>query len=97
MGRDLIQVFKILKGKDNMVAEKYFTLDNSNYTRGNGYKSIGKRFQSNKAKHFFLSRVVNVWNKLPSSVIDCTSVEVFESRLDKYLASNPQLNTFMTN
>ncbi len=48
-----------------MIAEKYLTLDNSNYTRGN------------ESKHFFFNRVVNVWNKLPRNIIKCTLVEVF--------------------
>ena len=48
-----------------MDMEKYFTIDTSNITRNNGYKIVGKRFQTNEAKHFFFNRVVNVWNGLP--------------------------------
>ena len=51
---DLIEVFKIIKGIENMDMEKYFTIDTSNITRNNGYKIVGKRFQTNEAKHFFL-------------------------------------------
>ena len=93
---DLIQVFKIIKGLDNMAVDKYFTIDRSDYTRGNGYKIIRKRFQSNEAKHFFFNRVVNIWNKLPGNVVDCNTIETFKNRLDKYLALNPQLNAFAT-
>ena len=82
-------------GHDNMIVDKYFTIDRSNYTRRNGFKIIGKRFQSNEAKHFFFNRVVNIWNKLPSNVVDCTLVETFKHCLDKYLDLNPQLNAFM--
>ena len=57
---DLIEVFKIIKGIENMDMEKYFTIDTSNITRNNGYKIVGKRFQTNEAKHFFFTRVVNV-------------------------------------
>ena len=92
---DLIQVYKILMGHDNLATDKYFTIDRSNYTRGNGFKIIGKRFHSNEAKHFFFNRVVNIWNKLPRNMVDCTSVETFKHRLDKFLISNPQLNAFM--
>ncbi len=95
--RDLIQVFKILKGKGNIVTEKYLTLDNFNYTRGNGCKIIGKRFQSNEAKHFFFNIVVNIWDTLPSNVVHSAAVEVFKRRLDKYLAWNPPLKAFGTN
>ena len=87
---DLIQAFKIIKGIDNMDCSKYFTLDLSNYTRGNGCKIIGKPFNSNESKNSFFHRVVEKWNALPREVIDCNSVENFKYRLDKYFASNPQ-------
>ena len=91
---DLIEVFKIIKGIENMDIEKYFTIDTSNITRNNGYKIVGKRFQTNEAKHFFFNRVVNVWNGLPSNVIDCSTTEIFKKRLDVYLAGNPRLELF---
>ena len=75
---DLIEVFKIIKGIENMDKEKYFTIDTSNITRNNGYKIVGKRFQTNEAKHFFFNRVVNVWNGLPSNVIDCSTTDIFK-------------------
>ena len=87
---DLIQAFKIIKGIDNMDCSKYFTLDLSNYTRGNGCKIIGKPFNSNESKNSFFHRVVEKWNALPREVIDCNTVENFKYRLDKYFASNPQ-------
>ena len=92
---DLIQVFKIIKGIDNMNCSKYFTIDQSNYTRGNGCKIIGKSFNSHESKNFFFNRVVNLWNGLPRNVIDCITVDSFKLRLDKYLASNPRLTAFV--
>ena len=77
-----------------MDMEKYFTIDTSNITRNNGYKIVGKRFQTNEAKHFFFNRIVNVWNGLPSNVIDCSTTEIFKKRLDAYLAGNPRLELF---
>ena len=58
---NLIEVFIIIKGIENTDMEKYFTIDTSNITRNNGSKIIGKRFQTNEAKHFFFNHVVNVW------------------------------------
>ena len=91
---DLIQVFKIIKGIDNMDCTKYFTIDRSNYTRGNGCKIVGKYFNSHESKNYFFNRVVNLWNGLPREVIDCNTVETFKHRIDKYFASNPRLVTF---
>lgn len=70
---------------------KYFTIDSSNYTRGNGYKIIGKHFNSHKSKNLFFTRVINIWNELPCNVIDCNSVDTFKRPIDKRLASNPGL------
>ena len=91
---DLIEVFKIIKGIENMDMEKYFTIDTSNITRNSGYKIVGKRFQTNEAIHFFFNRVVNVWNGLSSNVINCSTTEIFKKRLDVYLAANPVLELF---
>ncbi len=38
---DLIQVFKIFKGHENLEANNYLSVDQSNFTRNNGYKIIG--------------------------------------------------------
>ena len=91
---DLIEVFNIIKGIGTMDMEKYFTIDTSNITKKNRYKIVGKRFQTNEAKHFFFNRVVNVWNGLPSNIIDCSTTEIFKKRLDVYLAANPRLELF---
>ena len=43
---------------------------------------------------FLFNRVVNVWNGLPSNVIDCSTTDIFKKRLDVYLAANPRLELF---
>ena len=53
-------------------------------TRGNKYKLIKDSFHCDVRKFSFTSRIVNVWNSLPNSVIDVDSVDIFESRLDKF-------------
>ena len=71
----MIQVFKIVKRIDNVDPNKYFTFDNSNVTRNNGYKIIKKQVRSNEAKFFFFNRIVNVWNGLPRDVVQKNSVD----------------------
>ena len=95
MRGDLIEVYKMFKGFDNLNVNQYFSLDRSNLTRRqNSFKIIGKRFNSNEAKHFFFNRVVNVWNSLPSSVVDSETVLTFKNSLDKFLENNPQLRYY---
>ena len=60
----LIEVFKYFHGFDNINMNGYITTDLTSTTRNNGFKIIGKRFRSNEAKHFYSSRIVNVWNSL---------------------------------
>ena len=55
---DLIQVFKVLKGIDNVKAENLFTL-NTNQTRNNGLKLTGRRFNLEVGRNNFANRVVN--------------------------------------
>ena len=92
---DLIQVFKIIKGHDELDVDKYFTLDRSNFTRNNGYKLIGQPLGSFESKHFFFNRVVNIWNKLPREVVNCNTIQTFKNRLDRYFTTNPRLDLFM--
>ena len=93
---DLIQAFKIIKGIDNLDCSKYFTIDSSNYTRGNGCKIMRKSFNSHESKNHFFHRVINPWNGLPRNVIDCNTVESFKRRLDKHYDSNPQFIQFVS-
>ena len=91
---DLIEVFKMFKGLDNVDINEYFTVSQSNVTRNNGYKIISKRFNSNESKHFFFNRVVNVWNGLPQSVAESETLVTFKNQLDRYLINNPNIRYF---
>jgi len=32
----------------------------------------------------FSARIVNIWNSLPNSIVDATTVNAFKARLDKF-------------
>jgi len=53
-------------------------------TRGNNYKLVNYSFYYNLRKHFFSVRIVNVWNSLPNSVVNASTVNAFKARLDKF-------------
>ena len=93
---DLITVFKIFRGFTNINPNDYFSTDESRITRSNGFKIIGKRFETNEAKYFFFNRIVNVWNGLPSNVVNSITIETFKTRLDNYLLSNPRLALYVS-
>ena len=83
---DLIEVFKIFHGFDNININDYVTTDLTSIICNNGFKIIGKRFRSNEVKHFFFNRIVNVWNSLPAQIINSNTIESLEKKLDKHLA-----------
>jgi len=86
--RDLIQVFRILKGFDSMDADHFFELeDGGGYgLRGHQLKLKVQRCRLHVRQNFFSVRIVNLWNKLPESVVESSSVNVFKKRLDDWIA-----------
>ena len=82
----LIQVFKILNGFDEI--KNILVLDDNLITRNNGLKLKGKRYKTDIAKHFFTNRIVDVWNKLPSDVVNANTINEFKNRIDKLFISD---------
>ena len=94
---DLTAVFKIFKGFFHANPDAYFTVYRSNITKNNGYKINGERFKTEETKYYLFDRVVNIWNRLPSNVINSDTVETF-NHLGNYLFSNPYWHcSFQTN
>ena len=91
---DLIELFKIFHGFDNVNINNYLNINRTSTTRSNGYKITGKRFHSHEAKYFYFNRIVNIWNSLPAQIVDSNTVEAFKNRLDKYLAASAQFDYF---
>ena len=79
---DMIEVFRIVKGIDNIDYTQFFTL-NTNPTRNNGYKLDVKQFNTNIMGNFFSRRTVKYWNKLPAEVVSTENVQTFKNRLKK--------------
>ncbi len=80
----LIEVFKILHGFENIDYQHLFSL-NTNMTRNHGWKLDLKRFNHDTLGNFFTYKICNTWNRLPAEVVDSSSIEQFKSRLDKVL------------
>src|SRR5579872_4976179 len=84
---DLIQVFKLIKGVDNVDYRELFQLADYSRTRGHSFKITKVRSRLEIRRNLFSQRVVNKWNELPQYVVEAESVNAFKNRLDGYCKS----------
>ena len=59
---------------------------NNMSTRGHNLKLHKPACKHDFRKFFFTQRVIDLWNKLPASVVNCDSVNLFKSRIDYYFS-----------
>jgi len=81
---DMIEVFKLTKGFSKIDRNKLFNYSVDTRTRGHAFKLVKDRPRLDVRKNFFSHRVVNIWNALPSDVVESESVNIFKNRYDKY-------------
>ena len=67
---DLRETYKIMKGIDKIEAGKLFPLAGETRARGHSLKIKGGRFRTELRRNFFSQRVVNLWNSLPTEVVE---------------------------
>ncbi len=59
-------------------------------TRNNSLKLKCRQVNSDYTKFFFTNVVVQEWNKLPPSVVQCNTINSFKNKLDRHFL---ELNT----
>ena len=92
---DLIEVYKIVYGTEGLREDEFFvrgrggasnSINRARTLRGNVCKLYKKGFKLDIAKYSFGNRVVNLWNKLPDSVIlGGGGLDAFKGRLDRFM------------
>jgi len=80
---DLIEVFKIFKGFDNIKYTQFFTMSDTGL-RGHKLKIYKPQVHLDIRKYFFSIRVIEEWNSLPVVLINCNTVASFNKRIDCY-------------
>ena len=84
---DQIEVFKILNGFENIDSNICFEINEGKITRarGHNYKLVKKQSRLDVRKYSFSQRTINVWNNLSTDCVHASSVNMFKSKIDKYL------------
>ena len=80
---DLIQVFKIVNGVDDISPDKFFTFPETT-TRRHSKKQFMQRCNKSIRQNFFGIRIIEDCNLLPEEIISSKSVIQFKTKLDKY-------------
>ncbi|NEQ69831.1 MAG: hypothetical protein F6K21_30935 [Symploca sp. SIO2D2] len=91
---DMIELFKIIHGFDNLDKLQYISFALDSGTRGHNLKLEGKNFRADETKFFFFNRTVRIWNSLPSEAVNAISINSFKNKLDKWMHDNPNLDLF---
>ena len=84
---DLIEVFKIMHGYENLDRSYFFVLESEVHgyaTRRHGLSIKTPTTVTKRRKKFFDIRIINDWNRLPASVVYSRSIGSFKRALDDY-------------
>ena len=84
---DLLVTRRIVLGLYGEELSAFFIRNNNERTRGHEMKLSKRRTYRLPAKFTLSTRILNLWNALPSEVISTTSEEQFKTMLDKCLPS----------
>jgi hypothetical protein len=83
---DLIETFKLLKGKESIGYQQFFQRDhNPHGLRGNDMKLSVSAVRTELRKNFFSHHVLKAWNSLPQGVVDVDTVNGFKTRYDRFI------------
>ena len=85
---DMIECFKIVRNFYDPSVSPDLNRAISNL-RGHNFKLYKNRANHEGLRHFFTHRIVDVWNGLPSNVVNAPSTNSFKNRLDICWRNHP--------
>ena len=84
---DLLCMYKLVHGLMHIPFHTMFELVSSSRTRGHNFRVKVKYSRLDIRNHWFSSRVVPLWNNLPSVCVEASSIFSFKELLHKHLLS----------
>jgi len=77
----MIETYKILHGIYDAAVLPDLPICQDSFTRGNYLRTS---LDYDMRKYFFTEKIINVWNSLPSYIVNSSSVNSFKNNLDKF-------------
>ena len=78
---DLIETFKIMQGLTDLDKNEFFETS-KNVLRGHCFKIHKPRVFTDVGKYSYSFRVISYWNKLPTEIVNSTSLNSFKNKVD---------------
>jgi len=79
---DLSLCYKIIHNEITILSDDFLVFSDVTRTRGHCYKLFKGCSRVNAHKYFFSNRITEIWNALPSAVVEASSLNVFKRMLD---------------
>ena len=84
---DLIQMFKIMHNMDKLDRCNRFKIV-QNQVRGHCFKYFKEISRQQHRDNFFFNRTANIWNSLPSEIVEAPTVNSFKAGIDCWMSIN---------
>ena len=81
---DLIQMFRLIQGLDNIDINDIVTFDTNSTTRGHKYKLKKRQVHKDSRKYYFSERIFDAWNKLPEGIVTSDNLSTFKNGIDVF-------------
>jgi hypothetical protein len=81
---DVLQVYRIIQGIDDLQYSHFFTRHQDQRTRSNGQKIFKRQCSTKLRGNAFSQRAISVWNNLPAKVVNVPSLNSCKSALEKH-------------
>ena len=80
---DLTMIYKILHKYVAIESSEFFTIKSNQITRGHSLMIVKKPFKYNLEKYALKNRCTDLWNKLPSHIVNAANVKSFKKLINK--------------